>query len=198
MNVKKSWRTATRNSALSVSALGLALVLTACGTKLDMAKLGTSVSDGIKSQLGLEVASVNCPQEERKAKAGDTFECEVTPKDGGKMTVKVTEKDDQGNVNWEVVKSEGFLSVPTVEESITKGLKEQANLDATVSCGDPKLRVSKPGETFDCKATGADGSANTVTVTVKDTEGNVSWALQQAQGEPQGEQGKQGGQQEQQ
>jgi hypothetical protein len=195
MNVKKSWRTAACNSALSVSALGLALVLTACGTKLDMAKLSTSVSDGIKSQLGLEVASVNCPQEERKAKAGDTFECEVTPKDGGKMTVKVTEKDDQGNVNWEVVKSEGFLSVPTVEESITKGLKEQANLDATVSCGDPKLRVSKPGETFDCKATGADGSANTVTVTVKDTEGNVSWALQQAQGEPQGEQG---GQQEQQ
>jgi hypothetical protein len=191
MNVKKSWHTAARNSALAVSALGLALVLTGCGTKLDMAKLSTSISDGIKNQLGIEVASVNCPQEERMAKAGDTFECEVTPKDGGKLTVKVTEKDDHGNVDWEMVKLEGFLNVQKAEEAITKGLKEQANADATVSCGDPKLRVSKPGETFDCKATLADGSEHTVNVTVKDTEGNVSWALQQPEGEQQEEQGEQ-------
>jgi hypothetical protein len=53
--------------------------------------------------------------------------------------------------------------------------------------------VSKPGDTFDCKATGADGSASTVTVTVKDTEGNISWALQQPQGAPetQGSEGEQ-------
>jgi hypothetical protein len=87
MNVKTSWLTAVRSSVFAVSALGLAVALTGCGTKLDMAKLGTSVSDGIKSQMGLEIASVNCPQEERMAKAGDTFECEVTPKDGGKLTV---------------------------------------------------------------------------------------------------------------
>ena len=192
MNVKMSWLTAARSSVLAVSALGLALALTGCGTKLDMAKLSTSISDGIKSQLGIEVASVSCPQEERMAKAGDTFECEVTPKDGGKLTVKVTEKDDQGNVDWEMVKLEGFLNTQKVEEAITKGLKEQANADATVSCGDPKLRASKPGETFDCKATLADGSEHTVNVTVKDTEGNVDWKVQQPAGEEQAGDGQEG------
>ncbi|HEX3532071.1 MAG TPA: DUF4333 domain-containing protein [Thermoanaerobaculia bacterium] len=44
--------------------------------------------------------------------------------------------------------------------------------------GDKKLRVSKPGDTFDCKATTADGTVDTVKVTVKDADGNIAWAIE--------------------
>lgn len=185
MNATNSWfSTLRRFTSVTLScfgALGLVLTLTGCGTKLDMSMLSKSISEGLANQLGLEIASVTCPQETRDAKLGDTFECEAKPKDGGRLVVKVTQKDDKGNVNWEVVKSEGFINLKTAEDAITKGLKEQVNADAIVSCGGgaKNLRAAKAGDTFDCTATTADGSAHTVKVTVKDNDGNINWALQQ-------------------
>jgi Domain of unknown function (DUF4333) len=157
--------------------LGLAAMLAGCGVKLDMDAVGKSISTGIASQVGLEVASVTCPQEAPPAKAGDTFECVAIPKEGGKLTVKVTQKDDKGNVDWEVEKSEGLINLQTVEQAVAKGIKEQTEADSTVSCGGAKFRGVKPGETFDCEATAPDGTKSTVTVTEKDAEGNISWAL---------------------
>jgi len=179
MNFTKTARSFTTTT---LCVLGLALVLTGCGTKLDMGVISKSITDGLGAQMGLPGATVTCPTETRAAKAGDTFECEAKPKEGGRLVIKVTQKDDKGNVEWEATKIEGFLSTKTVEESITKGLKEQANADATVSCGDKKLRVSKAGDTFDCKATTADGAAHTIKVTVKDADGNISWATEQPAG----------------
>jgi hypothetical protein len=184
MNVTKSWFTTVRSfTAATLSCfgvLGLALALAGCGTKLDMSVIDKSISDGLASQLGLENVSVTCPQETRAAKAGDTFECEAKPQEGGHLVVKVTQKDDQGNINWEMVKIEGFVNLKLAEEAITKGLKEQAGADFTVTCGDgaKKLQVAQPGGTFDCKATAADGSTQDVTVTMKDAEGNINWAVQ--------------------
>ena len=156
--------------------LGLALGVVACGTTIDMDAVGKAVSDGINTQLSLQVASVTCPTESRAAKAGDAFECVATPKDGGKLTVKVTQNDDKGNVTWEVVKSEGLLDLKKLEASITQGLKEQASVEATVSCGG-KYRPTKVGETFECQAKSEAAGDAAVVVTVNDAEGNVSWAL---------------------
>lgn len=90
----------------------------------------------------------------------------------------MTQKDDQGNVSWEVAKSEGFLDLKAAEAAITQGMKEQVDADVTVTCGDDtKLRPGKAGDTFDCTATTADGTAHTVNVTVKDAAGNISWAV---------------------
>jgi hypothetical protein len=179
MNVMKS---ASRLSCLGI--LGLSLALTGCGTKLDMGVISKSISDGLASQMGLADTVVTCPQEAPPAKAGDTFECEAKPKDGGRLVVKVTQKDDKGNIAWELVKIEGFINLKTAEAAITKGIKEQTNADVTVTCGDDtKLRLAKAGETFDCEAKAADGTTSTVTVTMKDTEGNISWALQGAPAE---------------
>lgn len=163
--------TVASRTACLLAALGLA----ACGVKIDMATVSKSVSEGLKSQLALDIASVSCPPGVRDAKAGDTFECVATPKDGGKITVKVTQKDDKGNVAWEVSKSEGLLNLETVEQAITDGMKEQMGAEAKVSCGGGKLRGSKPGDTFDCTATTEEGTTNIV-VTVKDAQGNISWA----------------------
>ena len=128
---------------------------------------------------------MTCPQEAPPAKAGDTFECEAKPKDGGRLVLKVTQKDDKGNIAWELVKIEGMINLKTAEEAITKGLKEQTGADVTVSCGEggSNLRAAKAGETFECQAKSADGTASTVVVTMKDNEGNISWALQQPAGE---------------
>jgi hypothetical protein len=158
--------------------VGLAIGLAACSTSIDMNAVSKAVSDGITSQLSLQVASVACPTESRPGKAGDTFECVATPKDGGKLTVKVTQEDDKGNVKWEVTKSEGLIDLKIVEENITKGLKEQASVDATVSCGG-KYRAAKAGEAFECQAKSQDKGDATILVTMTDGTGNISWAVKQ-------------------
>jgi len=181
MNVTKS---ASTLSFLGV--MGMLLVLTGCGTKLDMTVINKSISDGLASQLGLTDTVVTCPQEAPPAKAGDTFECEAKPKDGGRLVLKVTQKDDKGNVVWDLVKIEGMINLKIAEEAITTGLKEQTGADVTVSCGEEggsSLRAAKAGETFECQAKSADGTSNTVVVTMKDNEGNIGWALQQPAGE---------------
>ncbi len=180
MNVTKS---ASLLSCLGV--IGVSLVLAGCGTKLDMAVINKSIGDGLAGQLGLVDTAVTCPQEAPPAKAGDTFECEAKPKDGGRLVLKVTQKDDKGNIAWELVKIEGMINLKTAEEAITQGLKEQTGADVTVSCGGggTSLRAAKEGEEFECQAQSADGAASTVVVTMKDNEGNISWALQQSEGE---------------
>lgn len=147
----------------------------ACSTTLDMKAIETSVTSGVESQMSLPVASVACPKETKTAKAGDVFQCVVTPKDGGKATVTVTQSDDKGNVKWEVTKLEGLLDLGVVEQSVVKGLKEQASIDATVSCGGGKLRAAKAGGTFDCTAKSDKGDIGIV-VTMNDGEGAISWA----------------------
>lgn len=181
MNVSKS--------PFMLSCLGVvatSLLLTGCATKLDMGVINKSIGDGLASQLGLADTVVTCPQEAPPAKEGDTFECEAKPKDGGRLVLKVTQKDDKGNIAWELVKIEGLLDLKAAEEAITNGVKEQTGTDVTVSCGEEgssNLRAAKTGETFECHAESADGSARTVVVTMKDNEGNIGWALQEPEGE---------------
>lgn len=164
---------------------GLAVVVLAagvagCGTTLDMTAIDKSITEGITSQLSLAVVSTTCPTEARKAKAGDTFECIVVPKEGGRLTVKVTESDDKGNVKWEIVKTEGLIDLRIVEQSVVKGLKEQANVvDATVSCGGGKFRAIQVGGTFTCQAKSPAKGDATIVVTMSNAEGSISWAVQQ-------------------
>lgn len=175
MNVTKS------TSLLSSLGAATLLLLAGCGTKLDMSIINKSISDGLASQLGLADAVVTCPQEAPPAKAGGTFECEAKPKDGGRLVLQVTQKDDKGNIAWELVKIENMINLKTAEEAITAGIKEQTGTDVTVSCnaeGGSNLRPAKAGETFECQAVSADGSATPVLVTMKDNEGNIAWAIE--------------------
>src|SRR5579864_6397819 len=108
-------------TSMWIAVLVMALALVGCGVTLDMDAIGKSVTSGIASQLGLEITSVDCPKETRQAKAGDTFECTAIPKEGGKLTIKVTQKDDKGNVDWEVAKAEGLINLQATEANIAKG-----------------------------------------------------------------------------
>lgn len=76
------------------------LLLGACSKVLDMDKVESGIEDGLNEQLGVD-ADVDCP-DEREAKRGDTFQCKVSA-GGDTATVRVEQKDDEGNVNWELV-----------------------------------------------------------------------------------------------
>ena len=95
-------------------------------------------------------------------------------------TVKVTQKDDKGNIAWEVAKSEGLLDLVALETVIKNGLKEQSETEATVSCGG-KFRAAEAGKTFECTATDPEGAKHQVAVTIKDAAGNVSYEVVQPQ-----------------
>lgn len=170
-------------SARTFAGLAMVVLVTGvagCGTTLDMTAINKSVSEGIASQLSLPVASTTCPTEAPPVKAGGTFECVVVPKAGGRLTVKVTQSDDKGNVKWEVVKTEGLIDLRLVEQSVVKGLKEQANVvDATVSCGEGKFRGIQVGGTFTCQAKSPAKGDATIVVTMTTADGGISWATQQ-------------------
>jgi hypothetical protein len=165
--------TSRRSSRLLVP-VALVLSIAGCSRTLEMDTIKKSIADGVAAQVGLQVGTVTCPTEPREAKVNDEFECTVTPKEGGRLTIKVTQKDDQGNINWVVAKTEGLLDLAKVESSVQQGLKEQAEIDATVSCGG-RWKGAKKGDTFDCDAKTTAGETVTVMVSVTDDNGNIEW-----------------------
>lgn len=76
------------------------LLLGACSKALNMDDVESGIQDGLNEQLDAD-AEVDCP-DERDAEEGDTFECSVTA-DGDELTVRVEQRDDEGNVRWELV-----------------------------------------------------------------------------------------------
>lgn len=79
-----------------------ALAAAGCGDKkLDTGKLEGKIRDGIQKQAGVKIKAVDCP-EDVKVKKGDTFNCKATTTSGQTANVKVTQQDDEGNVNYQV------------------------------------------------------------------------------------------------
>jgi hypothetical protein len=157
-----------------VACASLTLLSAGCGKTIQMDTVKKSITDGVAEQVGLHAESVACPAEPRDAKANDEFECTVTPKEGGKLTIKVTQKDDQGNITWSVAKTEGLLDLAKVEESVKQGLKEQASADATVTCGG-RWKGAKKGDAFECEAKTTAGETVAILVNVTDDNGNIQW-----------------------
>lgn len=154
---------------------GALIFVTGCSRTIDMAAVNKSIVDGLAGQLGMTGAVVSCPTESKTLKAGDTFECTAKPKEGGRLVITVTEKDDQGQITWLVTKTEGLIDLRVVEESVKGGLKSQVGVDATVSCGGRWL-ATKAGATHECQAKSADGKDIPIVVTMTDDAGNISWA----------------------
>ena len=176
MSLLKTIVTPARRAVITLIVATALIAVTGCTNTLNMEGARKPVSEGLAKQLELEMAAVTCPPESRPLQAGDSFECTATPKDGGSISVKVTQQDDVGNITWEVAKSEGLFDMNLVEASVQQGLMAQAGAEATVSCG-ARWRVGKAGDTFECEVEDADGGVSTAVVTVKDAEGNISWSV---------------------
>jgi len=160
---------------LGALAAACTLTLVGCTQTLNLDGVKTAVEEGLEAQLEVPIATVTCP-DSREAKAGDSFECTAAGEHGARVTVKVTQKDDQGNIDWEVVTSTGYLDMAALVQQITQGIQQQTGVAVTVTC-DGTYREAVPDGTFECTATDADGMAHQVAVTMTDTQGNVDWHI---------------------
>ena len=66
------------------------------------------------------------------------------------------------------------VDIDVVEESITDGVKEDLDADATVTC--PDQVDWKTGDSFTCEVEGVEG-ASEANVTMVDDDGQVEWEL---------------------
>ncbi|MBF2029693.1 MAG: DUF4333 domain-containing protein [Oscillatoriales cyanobacterium C42_A2020_001] len=126
-------------------------------------------------KAGIPIQTVSCPaQVDVKTQA--PFFCEATT-EGKTFTVVINPKSntttDKSELRWS---TKGLLVLPKLEQTIQQGIQKQFRLDVKANCGG-KVRVAKPGETFQCKVTDSRGQTKPVTVRVDDEQGNVTWRL---------------------
>ena len=87
---------------LAFAALAVTLALGGCSRVVDTDELESQISSELQRQAGVTPTSVECP-DDVPAEAGGTFNCTATADDGSTATIEVVQKDDQGNLEWEVV-----------------------------------------------------------------------------------------------
>lgn len=163
------------NHLIRFSTVAIAgVMLAACGggssssAPVGGKNLERDIHDGIKQQQLLDM-DIDCPKVTDREK-GASFSCTATTQDGRDFKVRVTQKDDKGNVTWSVK----VLSTKQVETDIEEEVYSKRNkLEVTVVCPDAvKLEA---GYDFTCTAKDAEGNKTPVEATVKDDAGNVTW-----------------------
>lgn len=78
-----------RSGALAAHALAALLVVGCGGTVIDDAKTEAAIEQNLKSSVGQEVSSVDCPSGV-DVKKGETFECSVRLVNGKHETATLT------------------------------------------------------------------------------------------------------------
>jgi len=147
-----------------------AVLLASCGeTTIDAAKGEKFIRGVVTEQAGVRVAAVACP-DGLKARAGATFNCTVTGRDGSKGAVVAHQKDDKGNVNV----SAPFLHVREAEAVMAGQISKQVKLAVTVKC--PEIVVVKTGEQFTCTGT-AQGRSRDISARLTDDTGRFRYHL---------------------
>lgn len=168
--------TVARRATLTVLLPAALLALGGCSKELKWENVKNTIQEGVKSKLDLALSGVTCPSEVRKAKEGDTFECTGTPQVGGLITFKVTQKDDEGKIGWEVTKVSGLFEMQPAEAFVKQELELQGEIITGVSCGS-RWQAGKAGSRYDCRTEFGDGQTATLVVTAKDDAGK-SWAME--------------------
>jgi len=126
-------------------------------------------------KAGIKVQTVSCPAEVNVA-TQDSFTCEATA-EGKTFQIAVNPqndtKQDKNELRWNTI---GVLVLPKLEQTIQKGIQQQFRLDVKANCGG-KVRLVKPGDTFQCQVTDGRGQSRAIKVRVDDDRGNVTWKL---------------------
>ena len=80
-----------------------ALLLGACTTSvsLNSDNLQNEIESWLQTNYQI-TAEVACP-DDRPLQAGDVFTCTAATDDGQSVTLQVTQKDDAGNVTWNIM-----------------------------------------------------------------------------------------------
>ncbi|PYQ55612.1 MAG: hypothetical protein DMF78_01500 [Acidobacteria bacterium] len=145
---------------------------------LDMDAVVKSIRQGLAEQLTVSVQKVECP-EAREIEEGGVFDCTARVEDVGRLTVAVTQKDDEGNIAWKVTKTAGLLDLASLEKQIHDGLAAHSEgAEVKVSCGG-RYRGIQVGKTFECRAEDSTGEKVRIKVLIEDADGNVHWSVVQ-------------------
>jgi hypothetical protein len=144
--------------------LALALAAAGCGTKM----LNTSnVEKLIKTKMSgppfnASVKGVKCP--DQPVKKGDVFTCTLTLTNGQTADFRVTQIDNNTNVNIK----QAQLIPPYVQNTVQSNLATQ-NVKVTATC--PEHVAVVVGATFTCSLVSASGQHGTATMTILDDSG---------------------------
>ena len=78
-------------------------VLAGCGggDEIDDAQVEREIAGEVEKQTATEDVEIDCP-DDVEMKKGDVFECGLTAAGGVEARVKVTQTNDEGDVEWEV------------------------------------------------------------------------------------------------
>jgi hypothetical protein len=118
--------------SLSRNSLGVLLITATVGcTGIDTRDAEEKVKNIAEQTMKAPVASVRCPDAERKT--GVVVECAVTFQEGGTHAMRLTMTDDHGNFipAW----AKPILSATRLAESIEVAIRDEQDRIAEVDCG---------------------------------------------------------------
>jgi hypothetical protein len=84
-----------------IALCAVALLGVGCSRMLDTAGLEEQIQQLLAERGNLQVERVDCP-DDVTVEAGATFRC-VAVGDGAEWTIEVTQVDDEGRVDWQIV-----------------------------------------------------------------------------------------------
>ncbi len=87
--------------ARACALLAIGLLATGCSRTLDTDQVEFQLKGQVETDLDTSGLTVTCP-DDVKVEAGSTFTCEATDGSGATMVITVTQKNDQGDVRWNV------------------------------------------------------------------------------------------------
>lgn len=156
---------------------GSLLTLTGCFNRLDTNAIEREIESEIESQSRrLSLSEVRCPRDVYR-QAGAYFRCVGQLRPEGQFTINVTQKDNQGSIEWNVPNSGIILNVELVESKIQEDFAQAFAKRAFIDCG-AAYRINQPGERFECQVIGGvelDETQITSLFVRIDPEGNLNW-----------------------
>ena len=170
--MRRSSRSSPARAAAGLCAL-LALAA-ACASapqdRLQTSKAEQRIDVAVTKSTGQPVDQVRCPTTV-DLRRGATFRCTAQVA-GQPVEVRATQRTDRGDLRVEV--QAAVIQPALVGTDLKNRLDGQFGRPFTVDCGDPSVRVLKPGATFSCQASDAT-SQRQVKVTVKDLAGTLAY-----------------------
>jgi len=142
------------------------------GKKLNMDNAKKFVEKTLEESTGQKPAA-SCPASV-DIKKGGKFECTARFGPGVEAKLVIEQDDDEGNVTIKAIT--GIVPVKRIEAQIVEGIAKQRNVQVEVNCGE-RVRAATANAKFQCAAKDASGQTGKVDVTIKDSEGNVSWEV---------------------
>lgn len=143
-------------------------------TSYNETRLLQEIGDRVQELAGGTKPAIACP-DGPPAAVGSSVICTVT---WGSQVLQVEVTGEEGgNVNLEQIQA--ILDLDKLQTGVAQGMDEQLGGSWVISCapkGSARIYVGAPGTSLTCQA-GNGTEQSDIKVTIKDLDGNVSWAL---------------------